>query len=707
MRNLFAPLMAALVLMSQAGAEVTTHDFNGPPTVGIPTDVQWPAQILDTDFLTNGEWAGDLSIRNNLNNTLFVDGNYLASGVAPGISGKAMWANPRSGEPLGDPYLEIYFDGFFAENGEGNLVEKVTQVAFDVAWASTDAEADLSVLEVEITDYDGYTEYVYASLDETFDHSLISGGVGHAGRVVLAASEVSNIYRIQISNLVNGSPPGITGEFAIDNLTITHRDFSELAEVYPVYNDGSLAYGYSTNSLKGVGLFGFTDAVYNGSDGPATFSVSWNAETPGISGVMMASGVSIEPEETYHEAFRWEVDTDSEASGLFAGEYTVTNDGDSGDPDNAVHVEFRLYDPPALSSNAGTPLTRNDQVSLSNEEAAGHPGALRASVEVTAIQIGNPRFSLSNIKVGSRLDPGGQLSGTVRFPGGAPAGTYTTQLRLKLKMTSTEDYLNSAEPVEDLVWDLSYTVGSANTATQTVTNGQDLGAAEIQIAGSESGAALIGGTSEEDQEIELAFEPDPPQPLPTSTGSAVTVNFGVASPIYVLELSFGELPSGYAEADLRVKALSGGSWVPAISLNGNGGTPVTGAKPYAGSYLSYLATLGGGSLNAADLGAYGVDAAANTVWIVVDYSGLFQIALGSAQPNVLPAITGISRDPITKAVTISYQSISGVTFTVEAGTGLGNLNPIGTTPAGTGSVMQFIHQAAGAPDKYFYRFTNP
>lgn len=145
--------MAVLALAPSAFAQSTRHNFSAPPH-----DVLWPAQIVDTDLLLNSEWAGDFAIHNDINNTLFIDDNYLATGNASGITGRALWGNPESGFPLGNPHFRMTFDGFFLNSIGDVLLEKVTQVSFDFAWASTDADAELQELAIEIMDYNFNTE---------------------------------------------------------------------------------------------------------------------------------------------------------------------------------------------------------------------------------------------------------------------------------------------------------------------------------------------------------------------------------------------------------------------------------------------------------------------------------------------------------------------------------------------------------------------
>jgi len=702
MRTLLG-LLLALSCPFAAQANDASHNFSAPPQ-----DVLWPAQIVDEERLDSNEWDGDFSIENFLNNTLFIDDNYLGTGNASGISGNAMWGNPRSGEPLGDPYLFMSLDGFFSSSfPEEVLVEQVTDVSFDFAWASTDFDADLTTLVVEVIDYDFNSEYIEIPLEDTFFHSLAGGGVGYEGHVTIQPENVDNVFSIRFMNLSNCSAPGQVGEIAIDNLVINGTEPIDPNSVRPVTSEGSFFSGFSTNAMKGQGDVDYSFNVSNQGEAPTTFSVFWTTNHPQFQQPVPMIGVPIGAGETVHDALAIRVDTDTTPSGNYTGLFTIVNNENEDDEDDEVEMlSFKVFDPPSLTDNtASSPIAPGGQVTLSNAAAGGHAGALRASVKVTDLLVSNGGFLVSGIANGARLDAGQTLTGTL-INAGAPAGAYTSELRMKLQMVSpTESYLNGDTPVADRVWTISYTVPPVSSSSTTLTTGQSLAGAGLSISGAGTGAAVIGGSSTGDQPASIAFQDSPPQQNPAGVGSAVAVDFGISTGIYVLQLSYGTLPPGTMESALTIQALNSGTWVPAISLNGNGGATVTGATPFAGSHAAYLSAIGGGTLDTADLGAYGVDPATKTAWVVVDYEGLFQIALGT--PAVTPKITGMTYDAASNTATISYQSVAGGTYTVLGSPTLSGFAPIGTTAIGTGAVMQFIHQPEGAPGKYFYRLSQP
>lgn len=707
--KILPPLLGLLLVSGSAFAQLTAfHTFTSPPA---GTDIDWPPSILDTQTLDPvSEYDGLIEIENQTNNPIFFNANYVAAGNSPLISGDAMWGNARTGAPIGDPALTLGFSHFFSYDDDLEVfVNEVTEVSFDFAWASSEFGAETDTLEIEIEDYWGDYETIYVTLGDTFNHGIGGSGEGYTGRVVVVPVNVENIYSIRILNLRDGDSGGFINEYAIDNLSVGGGGPPE-GELGPVEFDGQPSTDYATNVLKNTGLFGLSDNVFNGTSSPTTFSVLWASSSPAMYQPVPKVNVPIAPGATAYNAVAWEMNTDTALSGEYSGEFTIINNGNPNDPDDTITVFwFRLYDAPALTGNSGTTLAvPGGQATLSNAAAAGHPGALRASVKVTQVLQSNPRFSVTGIATGNEVNPGGSLTGDVHFnSAGAPSGPQTGEMRVKLEMFgSPQTYLNDREPVADRIWPLTYNVPVVPDANPTVTTGQDLAGAGIAISGEGSGAAVIGGVSSANQNVALAFEPSPPSPNPSGVGQAVELDFGVSAGLYVLQLSYAPLASGYSEGDLRIHAHTApsGPWVPAISLNGNGGATVTGATPYSGSFAAYLAALGGNTLDAADLGAFGIDEASNTAWVVVDYEGTFQLVTG---PNTAPPqILGITYDKGSNTTTITYQSLLGETFGVRGGD-LMTLSPIGTTPVGTGAVMQYQHNPPGSPASYFYQLSRP
>lgn len=700
-------ILGLLVVGDRASAQTSAFHTFTPPPAG--SDIEWPASILDTDTLEYNppDYFGFVRIVNQSNNPIFFDDNYVAAGNSPLIDGNAMWGDARSGFPLGDPEVTLDFGDFFTfDEGSGDPIDAVMEVSFDFAWASSSPGATLGTLEIEIEDYWGDTDTTYVNLADTFPHGLGGLGQGRTGRVTLIPDTVEHIYSIRILNLRDGGGGAAINEYAIDNLSVG-GGVPPGGELGVVDYNGQPASDYGTNVLKNTGIFGFSEHVLNGTPVPTNFSVLWSSNSPAMYQPEPKVNVPIAPGATAFNAVAWEMNTNTALSGEYNGTFTVTNNTDPNDPDDTITVNFfRVYDAPSLTDNGGTTLAApGGQATLSNAAASGHPGALRASVKVTQVLQSNPRFSVSGIHVGSEVNPGNILTGTISFnSSGAPSGPQTGQMRVKLEMFGApQTYLNRRTPVADRIWPLSFNVPEVPEVTPNLTTGQELAEAGLAISGEESGAAVIGGVSSSNQSVALAFETTPPAPNPSGLGQAVGLDFGVSPGLYVLQLAYADLAPGYAEQDLRIQAYTSpsGPWVSAISLNGNNGATVTGAAPYPGTYAAYLAELGGNTLDAADLGAFGIDTASNTAWVVLDYEGTFQLVTG---PNTAPPrILGIVYDKVSNTTTITYQSLSGEAFGVRGGGEPTAMGPLGTTATGTGAVMQYQHNPPGAPTRYFYQ----
>jgi len=99
--------------------------------------------------------------------------------------------------------------------------------------------------------------------------------------------------------------------------------------------------------------------------------------------------------------------------------------------------------------------------------------------------------------------------------------------------------------------------------------------------------------------------------------------------LFVLQLTYndGSLPAGATEADLNLLWFDTGAqaWTDAVDGN-TAGTPTQ----FFGSFEDYLASAGGGSFDAGDLGAFGVDTANNHVWAVLNHASLFAVGAPAA-----------------------------------------------------------------------------
>jgi hypothetical protein len=411
--------------------------------------------------------------------------------------------------------------------------------------------------------------------------------------------------------------------------------------------------------------------VRNNSGSPAVFTCIFTSPDPELYDPSVAQHTNqpIAEGVTYYPGSEWEINTDTALSGDYSGTFTIINNSDPTDPDNTFElVSMRLYDPPALSDNTGTVIdpTGVDQIMLSNAPNLSHPGARRASVEVESITISDPRFSMTGIALTDRLDPGQTFTGTVAFDSsGLPSGSYAATLIMGLDMTSVDNYLNRNQPVPARVWNLQATV-SSGAVTVNVNNTQSYATSGLSLGSASTGFSLIDGTSSSDQTLTAFFEETPPAAGGVRfINQAIDVDFSVGADLYVMQISYldSDIPFGFVEEDLLIYVYDtgGSAWVPAIDLNSDGGIPPAGAEPFLGSYADFLSTLGGGSLDNADLSAFGVDAAANTAWVVLDHASTFR--LGTGEGSLPPEAFGITEAGGT--YTITYQSIAGEVFAVK------------------------------------------
>jgi len=673
----FLVAFCALLGMSLAGEETYSYTF-----ANATDGTNWPNVLADGDSVSEG-----FDVYNEINNAVMFTANYVAAGNASLIDGEALWGNPRHDSQMNSPYVDFEFDDFFAEDeidGEWTMVDQVTSVSFDFAWANSAGNPTqpppLEAVDIEVTAYDGSTVSTAIQLAERFPHGLGGSGQGWQGRVVLAAADLGleNIEKVVVDlGRLLALGDGFTTEFAIDNLDVIVNGEEgpppSPSNVFPVSrrSDDGLT-GYYTNSLRIPGNFTSINDVRNDGETAATFTVTLTAGDPAFHQPEPVVNEPIDPLGRVLGAVSWEVDREAIPSGTYTGHFLVVNDTNPEDPDNRVDFTFELYDPPELTDNAGAPveLPGAGRVTVSNAAAGPHAGALRASVKVAGLSMSNPAFTLSGIAAGDQLDPGQSLTGAVSFdPGNLPAGTYTGELRMKLEMAAQgHGFLNYAQPVPDIVWNLRATVGGVPEDTVSVAPGEDIGDSGLGISDPDTGVTILGGVSGEAQDVTLSFNENPPEDGTAPVVTPFDVTFTGTAPVYVLAVSYSDdaLPPGRSEMDLRIEVHdpNTGAWVPAESLNSDP-TPPAGAAPYAGSFDSYLTTLGGGALDDADLGAFGVDAENNQAWVVIDHASTFRLVARGGESIAPPKTYGIDYDPATNTATITYQSVSGEVFGVQ------------------------------------------
>ena len=299
--------------------------------------------------------------------------------------------------------------------------------------------------------------------------------------------------------------------------------------------------------------------------------------------------------------------------------------------------------------------------------------------------------------------------GTVNFNStGVPAGTYTGSLGIDLEMASPiRGFLNRKQPLASRSWTVQFTVPAKNQGVANVTSGQNLGSSGLDLTDATTGVTLLDGTSGSNQTVTATFcDPTPASGGVRFVNQAVEIDFSVAANLYVLQIGYQEadVPIGFTEEELRIYSHNGAQWVEAIDLNSNSGASPPGSEPFVGSYADYLVGIGGGTLDNADLSAYGVDPSSNQAWVVVDRAGKFRLgttATGSSPPEII----SIARDTNTNINTITYQSIAGETFGVSVTEDLTNFTPLPDTDPGDDTIRTYTHSPPPGKARHFYVFT--
>ena len=349
--------------------------------------------------------------------------------------------------------------------------------------------ATIDTLEIEVEDWWGNTETISVDLIDTFPHGLGGLGEGRTGRVTLIPEHGGHIYSIRILNLRDGGGGGQINEYAIDNLSVGGGVPSG-GELGVVDYEGQPVLGlWKQCPEKHRDFRLLRQCVQRHPGADELFGSLVKQQSGDVSADSRWSTFPSRSWATQYEAVRWEIDTNTALSGEYNGVFTVTNNTDPNDPDDTITVNFlRVYDAPSLTDNGGTTLTApGGQATLSNAAASGHPGALRASVKVTQVVQSNPRFSVSGINVGSEVNPGNTLTGTVSYnSAGAPSGPQTGQMRVKIgDVRRPQTFLNRKTPVADRIWPLTFNVPAVPEVTPSVTTGQQLAEAGLAISGEE------------------------------------------------------------------------------------------------------------------------------------------------------------------------------------------------------------------------------
>ena len=591
----------------------------------------WPASptgLIDGDFFFTPD---GVDFSNFTADSVFFDSNYLVASNSSEISGDALWGNPNGGT------LDVFFSS------------GVQDVQFNFANSVGGAPGNTpDFIDIYVEDSDGRSTFFSQSLGNTF--TGLGGFDGYSDIVQFDTSflvdddfnvdggpfvDISFFY-IDLFALDNTSDPA---EFAIDDFNVDGSG-GPGGEVFPSVNQGQFDVTGSTlggSSLRGVGTFDRGIEVTNGSAVTTTYSVQivpGGDLTPGT----LPTGDSILVGQSIFSPGVASIDR-SLPSGTYASDFTVVNNGDPTDPDNTVTIDVDLYEPQILSGNfASVNVSSGDDVNLGN--AAAPANGFRAAVKVTGTQTTGP-FQVDGI-VGERVLDGGLLQSNVTFNrfgqlSGLRTGTFTAQLDQTAFIVNGqvdfEIFLANAESVPDQVWNLEYTLVNTNTDSANFSPGSAfvnrIGVNTFDIA-----ATLIDGSSDANQSIGFQTTANPDTGASAELiGDAVDLVFGAgADDLFVLQMTYndGSLPVGVTENDLLLLTFdtSSSEWVNAIDEN-TGGTPTF----FSGSYDDYLSALGGGLLDAADLGVFGLDTTNNHVWGVLNHASLF--AVGAFSPSVV------------------------------------------------------------------------
>ncbi|MFN3166442.1 MAG: PEP-CTERM sorting domain-containing protein [Phycisphaeraceae bacterium] len=644
-------LTAAVSLSLAGGASAQFYSFtSGPSGDGFIWD-EFPQGGLN-NLADGGQFdtPDGVSFNNFMGNNSFFDSQYQAAGNAPNISGDAWWGNPLS---TGGADI---FIGFFNSPTGGP-----SSVSFDFAWAIAGEDAP-DFLELYVFDFDAgpggdetYETFVFVDLNEVWNAGGTFGGFnGRSGNVLIDVNDLFDdnsgepFSEIEDIGFYLGDIEtfGGTSEFAIDNVSVDGSSGGGgEGEVFPSVNQGDTDVTGSTlgnNTLRGTGTFGHGLSVTNDSGTATTYSIEL---VPGgdLAAGTLPNGDPIADGQTIFNPDAVTVDR-SLPSGTYESDLTIINDGDPGDPDNVVTMSIDLYEPQQLSGNfAGVNVSAAQQITLSNAPAPAN--GFRAAVKVTSFLVDGP-FDVTGINIDDRVLDGDDLQASATFNrfgqlSGLRTGTFTVTLEQAAyvvnEFVDLEVFLGNKEAVPDAVWTLNYTNVNANSDFGSFSPGGTL-VGRIGVNTFDVAATFIEGTSDINQNISMQITANPDTSGSADLiGDAVDVVFGVApDDLFVLQLTYndGSLPAGATEADLDLLWFDtvAQQWTDAVDGN-TAGTPT----PFFGSFEDYLAELGGGTFDAGDLGAFGVDTFNNHVWAVLNHASLF--AVGAPGSVVLPGDT--------------------------------------------------------------------
>ena len=280
----------------------------------------------------------------------------------------------------------------------------------------------------------------------------------------------------------------------------------------------------------------------------------------------------------------------------------------------------------------------------------------------------------------------------------------------------------------------------ANTATATVTLGYgEFGTIWTLGADDNSQAEFVqeAGTNEppgspialDDDFYLLGVYPDPIGILYTGENPATNFERAVTGGSTTTRVHFTlsePAPPASSQVRISVDLIAGGWWDAAaaaagagfgnhdITLNVNGTEvwsqfditePVLAQTTFTAGSVNM--TAGENVLEIVRTGGEINGDPANTGWIQFDYLQA-EINTNTATPPAPPVITGVTRDPATGALTLTWTSQPGQTFLVESSTNLVTWPDLATghpTGGATGTSTSFTHQPQPTDTALYYRVT--
>ncbi|TWU29675.1 hypothetical protein [Bythopirellula polymerisocia] len=624
--------LVLLSLVSSTNGQSVFYTFtSGPSGDGF----DWPASpqgLLpegDNFFTPDG-----VDFYNYTGNNLFFDSQYQVSSNSGIIDGDAMWANPLVGSDFND--LDVF-------------LPDVSSVGFSFAQAVAGSPtATPDFIDIYIEDSEGRYTFQTYGLDSSFTGF---GGVdGWAGNILLDIEDLIDDGDIDGNSFIDISyfyidldslaTNGGTSEFAIDNFSLDGGSGNGSDLLFPSVNQGQTDVTGSTlgtNTLRGTGTHGMGIEVTNDAGTATTYSIQL---VPGgdLSPNTLPSGASIDAGESIFNPDIATVDR-SLPSGTYESDITIINDGDPADPDNVATLSIDLFEPELLSGNfTGVNVNAFEDVILSN--AAAPANGFRAAVKVTGTQTTGP-FGVDDFTLDERVLDSESIQANVTFNrfgqlSGTHVGSYTVSLEQAAffvnQFVDFEVFLANKEPVPDKNWVLNYDLTNNNNDNANFTTGFTY-AGRLGVNRFEVAATLIDGTSSTNQNVSMQFTTDPDPSSADTIGDPIDLIFGGGDgDPYVLQFTYDEslVPSGLSETQLQVLwyDVVAGEW--AVAIDGNSSTTST---FFSGSWADYLAGPGGGTFDASDLGAFGVDAANNHVWAALDHASIFAVGMLAAGTN--------------------------------------------------------------------------